>query len=97
MKIDFNFLHKKKCTICLNYFQSDSYQGIKSRPIKIEGKPTFKIEKQAKLYKELIKNQKKQKKNEKFLRQKKQNEALSRREIKVSFFKIIKKLIIYLF
>lgn len=57
-----------------------------SQPAKIKGKPTFKVEKQAQLYKDLIKNQKKQTKMAKFLKQKKQNEAQSRREIKVSFF-----------
>ncbi|XP_043472626.1 RNA-binding protein 28-like isoform X2 [Leptopilina heterotoma] len=61
---------------------SDSYQGIMSQPSKIKGKPTFKVEKQAGLYKDLLKNQKKQTKMAKFLKQKKQNEAQSRREIK---------------
>ncbi|XP_051169313.1 RNA-binding protein 28-like [Leptopilina boulardi] len=61
---------------------TDSYQGIMSQPTKVKGKPTFKVEKQAELYKDLIKNKKKQSKMTKFLKQKKQNEAQSRKEIK---------------
>lgn len=67
-------------------FQTDSYQGIMSQPTKVKGKPTFKVEKQAELYKDLIKNKKKQSKMTKFLKQKKQNEAQSRKEIKVSCY-----------
>ncbi|XP_033218547.1 RNA-binding protein 28-like [Belonocnema kinseyi] len=60
----------------------ESHQGVTSNPKQVKGKPTFKVEKQEGLYKTLLKNQKRDKKTAKIMREKKMREAMSRKEIK---------------